>query len=149
MAYKEMRNTRLPSQRARSVAQFQSIRNSLSELKGTFWSASTMSEMGKKLLKEMDRVLIQASESDHQRSKVMSIQHGVGVRDFQQPSIRAQAEDLSTNNDDMGLSIQDFGPSTFNSGMDIDLFDMFDPAFDLDGFDACLEGTLNPGFRIG
>ena len=39
-----------------------------------------------------------------------------------------------------------FDPSMFDSIADIDLFGMFDPAFDLDGFDACLEGNLNPAF---
>jgi hypothetical protein len=42
--------------------------------------------------------------------------------------------------------MQDFDPSIFDSIADIDLFGMFDPAFDLDGFDACLEGNLNPSF---
>jgi hypothetical protein len=39
-----------------------------------------------------------------------------------------------------------FDPTIFDSMADIDLFGMFDPAFDLDGFDACLEGNLNPAF---
>ncbi len=39
-----------------------------------------------------------------------------------------------------------FDPSMFDSIADIDLFGMFDPAFDLDGFDACLESNLNPAF---
>ena len=44
--------------------------------------------------------------------------------------------------------MQDFDPSLFdlNATGDIDLFSMFDPSFDLVGFDACLEGNLNPGF---
>jgi hypothetical protein len=44
--------------------------------------------------------------------------------------------------------MQDFDPSMLDSIADIDLFGMFDPAFDLDGFDACLEGNLNPAFPI-
>jgi hypothetical protein len=43
--------------------------------------------------------------------------------------------------------MQDFDLSIFDSINDVDLFGMFDPAFDLDGFDACLEGNLNPGFQ--
>jgi len=39
-----------------------------------------------------------------------------------------------------------FDPSMFDSVADNDLFGMFDPAFDLDGFDACLESSLNPAF---
>jgi hypothetical protein len=42
--------------------------------------------------------------------------------------------------------MQDFDLSVFGSINDVDLFGMFDPAFDLDGFDACLEGNLNPAF---
>ena len=41
---------------------------------------------------------------------------------------------------------QDFDPSIFDSMANVDLFGMFDPAFDLDGFDACLEGNLNLSF---
>jgi hypothetical protein len=43
-------------------------------------------------------------------------------------------------------ALQDFDLSIFDSINDVDLFGMFDPAFDLDGFDACLEGNLNPAF---
>ena len=39
---------------------------------------------------------------------------------------------------------QDFNPSYFDSTGDVDLFGMFDPAFNLDDFDACLESNLNP-----
>jgi hypothetical protein len=42
--------------------------------------------------------------------------------------------------------MQDFDLSVFDSINDVDLFGMFDPAFDLDSFDACLEGNLNPTF---
>ena len=45
--------------------------------------------------------------------------------------------------------IQDFDLSVFDAINDVDLFGMFDPAFDLDGFDACLEGNLNPAFPTG
>ena len=45
--------------------------------------------------------------------------------------------------------MQDFDLSVFDAINDVDLFGMFDPAFDLDGFDACLEGNLNPAFPTG
>jgi hypothetical protein len=44
--------------------------------------------------------------------------------------------------------MQEFNPAIFDSISDIDLFNLFDPAFDLDGFDACLGGSLNPAFPI-
>lgn len=41
--------------------------------------------------------------------------------------------------------IQGFDSSLDFMG-DVDLFGMFDPAFDLDGFDSCLEGSVNPSY---
>jgi hypothetical protein len=41
--------------------------DALSSLEGIFWSASTTSEMGKKLLKEMDRVFTVVSSSENRR----------------------------------------------------------------------------------
>lgn len=68
-AYREMRRSKLPLQRARSRAQFQTMCDALSELKGIFWSASATSEMGKKLLKEMDRVFTVVSSSESRRER--------------------------------------------------------------------------------
>jgi hypothetical protein len=42
--------------------------------------------------------------------------------------------------------IQDFDPSIFDSLTDVDLFDMFDPTFDLNGVDAALQGNLDLSF---
>lgn len=51
-----------------------------------------------------------------------------------------------TLTDDEHMRELNFDPSVFDSIADVDLFGMFDPAFDLDGFDAYLEGNLNPAF---
>jgi hypothetical protein len=67
IVYREMRHSRLPLHRARSRAQFQILCDALSELSGIFWSASTTADMGKKLLKEMDRVVSAASASEARR----------------------------------------------------------------------------------
>lgn len=45
--------------------------------------------------------------------------------------------------------LPEFDPSVFHLGPEIDLFGMFDPAFDLEGFDAQLEGNLNLGLPTG
>lgn len=55
------------------------------------------------------------------------------------PSPTIEANGAMTQ--DMG----DFNPTFYDSIADIDLFGMFDPEFDLDNFDAFLEGNLNPG----
>lgn len=115
-------------------------------LKAFFWSASATSEMGKKLLKEMDRVFSTISTSE--RRPEQSSAHDIG--DDQGPSsLAAQNEDqnyTSITGNIPNQSMQDVDLSVFGSIPDIDLFGMFDPAFDLDGFDACLEGNLNPAF---
>lgn len=67
IAYREMRHSKLPFHRARSRAQFRVLCNALSKLSGIFWSASTTSDMGKKLLKEMGRVASAVSASETRR----------------------------------------------------------------------------------
>lgn len=130
--------------------------------------------MGKKLLKEMDRVFSTVSTSEnmrlHQHTSSNTNNAVAGIR-HPTPRIASQNGTIPisqttcviftklllvgaalTNSDihqPPDLSIQDFDPSIFDSITDIDLFGMFDPAFDLDGFDACLEGNLNPGFPSG
>jgi hypothetical protein len=81
IVYREMRHSRLPLHRARSRAQFQTLCDTLSDLSGIFWSASTTSDMGKKLLKEMDRVVSAVSASEarrpHQESNDAAVIRGV------------------------------------------------------------------------
>lgn len=44
------------------------------------------------------------------------------------------------------IPLQDFNPSMFNEMPDFDVFGMFDPNFDLDAIDACLQGNLGLSF---
>jgi len=55
-----------------------------------------------------------------------------------------QGSSPSTVNSASYQQMQDFDPSIFDGFADTDLFSMFDPAFNLDGFDACLGNTLDP-----
>jgi len=43
-------------------------------------------------------------------------------------------------------TIPDFDPLSYGFPTDLDPFDMFDPAFDLDGIDAILQGNLDLSF---
>jgi hypothetical protein len=63
----------------------------------------------------------------------------------------APGDQIMVGSNDMVFTqpMQDFDLSVFDPINDVDLFGMFDPAFDLDGFDACLEGNLNPAFPTG
>lgn len=150
IAYREMRHSKLTIQRTRSRIQFQTLCDALTRLKGIFWSASAMADMGKKLLKEMDRVVSTVSTSEKQLEHHSTLTSEKTLA----TSAATTVHDL-TPGDQMAISgikntppqiMQDVDPLIFGFTPDIDLFEMFDPAFDLDGFDAYLEGNLNPAF---
>ncbi|PVH88399.1 hypothetical protein DL98DRAFT_580807 [Cadophora sp. DSE1049] len=152
ISYREMRYGKLPVHRARSRGQFQTLCDALSGLEGVFWSASTTAEMGKKLLKEMDRVFSTMSSSETMRLHQQHTGSNSNTRASSQHPGPGNTSQIVITNSDMhqpDISMQDFDPAIFDSITDIDLFGMFDPAFDLQGFDACLEGNLNPGFPSG
>jgi hypothetical protein len=69
IAYREMRHNKIPLHRARARIQFQTICDVLSDLAGVFWSASTTADMGKKLLKEMDRVVSAVVATESKKSR--------------------------------------------------------------------------------
>lgn len=124
-----------------------------------------MSEMGLRLLREIDRVSTTTAslEKRHSQYAVNNTHQvvfpAVSERQAQHQhnckhACAKQKSRISFTNfhsahsadglyADHITSTQDFDPSIFDS-MDIDLFDLFDPAFDLAGFDASLEGNLNP-----
>jgi len=49
-------------------------------------------------------------------------------------------------NSNLHNASQDLNPFIFNDMPELDLFDMFDTNFDLDGIDAFLEGNLDLSF---
>lgn len=123
--------------------------------------------MGKKLLKEMDRVVLAVSASEARRPQQETADASVAGGIYSASSnLAAQyrrfwlfvlpnsAERFSDSRLAFAESVMagtdsasaPFDPLIFDNIADIDLFGMFDPAFDLDGFDACLESNLNPAF---
>jgi hypothetical protein len=69
VAYREMRHNKVSIIRARARTQFQSNCDVLYELGEIFWCASTMAEMGKSTLKEMDRVFTVVAVSEQLKSQ--------------------------------------------------------------------------------
>jgi hypothetical protein len=69
VAYREMRHNKVPLYRTRARTQFQAICDLLTVLEDVFRSASTTAEMGKKLLKEMDRVVSTVAVPDQRKSQ--------------------------------------------------------------------------------
>ncbi|KAM3082702.1 hypothetical protein ACMFMF_002357 [Clarireedia jacksonii] len=142
ITYREMRHHKLPLHRKRARAQFQQTCRLLKELEGVWWSAKNAAELGWKMLREIDRVFSAVSAGDKAGGQDSAGGETVG----------GDNQSGDTANTPMTTSmhqIPDFDPSVFDFGPDIDLFGMFDPAFDLEGFDAQLEGNLNLGFPMG
>jgi hypothetical protein len=171
VAYREMRHSRVSMNRARARIQFQSNCDVLSELGEIFSSASTMSEMGKSTLKEMDRVFSVVAVSEQRKSQPGSRNVEINTNGISSPAnvgsstsnprhtshIRVNSTDpdetLETHESASAIQAQappqpmpDFDPSLFDSISDMDLFGMFDPTFDLDSLDALLEGNLDLSF---
>ena len=72
VAYREMRHNKIPMSRARARTQFQNNCESLGQLGEVFTSASTMAEMGRSTLKEMDRVFSVVAVSEQRKSQPVS-----------------------------------------------------------------------------
>ncbi|KAH8647557.1 hypothetical protein BGZ60DRAFT_570332 [Tricladium varicosporioides] len=151
--YRELRYGKIPSHRPRCRVQFQTICDALAELKIVFRSAATTADMGKKLLKEMDRV-VSTMVASGAKTPIEHLHPGSREVDHDQvfaPAITNQAlasAQVITNN---GPQVQmhqvpDTDPFTFDSIADIDLFSIFDPTFNLDSFDSYLGSSLNPPF---
>lgn len=131
-----------------------------------------MSKMGNLTLQEMDRVVSVVAGSELRRTQNdggnidANISNGQSVSHFENgqscsKSCRKNAgRRISTNlfaangpNTQLANPVsnfyfppQDFDPSIFDVVSDVDLFDMFDPTFDLNGIDACLQGNLDLSF---
>jgi hypothetical protein len=149
IAYREMRHSKLTIQRTRSRIQFQTLCDALTRLEGIFWSASATAEMGKKLLKEMDRVVSTVSNTYERRehhSTPLVLEEKSAAMMEHDSVIAGEQMTTSESKSKPAQMMQEVDSSMFGFTPDIDLFGMFDPAFDLDGFDACLEGNLNPAF---
>jgi hypothetical protein len=144
IAYREMRYNKVSMYRARARAQFQKSCDALEELGEVFWSASTMAEMGKATLREMDRVFSTVAASEQQRV-YQGIQKSTNYETLNADDSSCQTPHTEIQGTQYG-QFQDFDPSLFDAVSDLDLFGMFDPSFDLNGIDACLEGNLDLSF---
>ena len=105
--------------------------------------------MGKKLLKEMDRVVSTVSSSEKRdHNHLTEIPEEALAAPAAAPDSVMAGNQMTASESEHTPSqmMHEVESSMFGFTPDIDLFGMFDPAFDLDGFDACLEGNLNPAF---
>ncbi|KAJ9660429.1 hypothetical protein H2198_002547 [Neophaeococcomyces mojaviensis] len=141
--YREMRRSKIPMSRSRAKIAFEANCQILERLGEIFWSAAAMAEMGNLTLKELDRVYAQVADADPRKPQEVdgdpqanSIPNHVGL----------SSEQLGNNSNNYSYTMPMPIPNedTFNFGdlLDVDPFEMFDPTFNLDDIDACLEGNL-------
>jgi hypothetical protein len=96
ISYREMRHGKVSLHRARARTQFQTISDALSGLKETFRSAATTADMGKKLLKEMDRVVSTVAVSGTKTPLQQLKSHG--NHEASVPEFQNHTAALSTHN---------------------------------------------------
>lgn len=67
--YRSMRRSKIPMSRARARVGFEANTRILKHLGTIFWSASTMATMADTMLKELDRVYAQVTESESRKNQ--------------------------------------------------------------------------------
>ncbi|RDW91650.1 hypothetical protein BP5796_02815 [Coleophoma crateriformis] len=147
ISYRELRRNKIPLYRARARAQFQANCDILSDLKDIFWSASTMADMGKKVLKEIDRVVSTVATSDRGSHGDGTLPRDTGASHAESMDHVSQTNFPPRNDSffpERTEAFEEFDASHFDSMQNIDVFGLFDPGFDLQEIDACLEGNLDP-----
>jgi hypothetical protein len=149
--YRELRHSKLPLQRSRAIAQFKACCASLESLGGIWSTAANMAEMGRRVLGEMERVAGEHRRAQGDGSRRASIGDEGLVQRVQNEMVPAppavpQQPNISELQPFENSAIN---PTVFDPAFDFDLFGLFDPAFDLPGMDACLEGNLDLGFGMG
>lgn len=151
IAYREMRYGKVPIFRVRARTQFQDIYDTISELDDVYRSASTTARRSKKLLAEMDRVVSTVTIPEQRRllnATQPNVEYTMSEHDATNEwgaRNNISGQTMPANEAEIQIQpFQDFDPAYFDVTGDVDLFGMFDPAFNLEDFDACLESNLNP-----
>lgn len=162
-----MRHSKVAMLRARARRDIQASSAVLEELGEWFWSAATMARMGLVVVREVDRVAVKAAVGERDKGRGgpgdiegQSANVGAGMEDrkfdllcyclgeemlnhiLASTQLLAETADISN----VQQPIPDFDPAMFDYLTDVDLFDMFDPNFDLNGIDAALQGNLDLSF---
>lgn len=99
----------------------------------------------------MERVVGEHRKTQGDASRRASI--GEEAEGQRAPETNAHAS-LSAPQQPIVTELQPFenlglNPAVFDPALDFDVFGLFDPAFDLAGMDACLDGNLDLGFGMG
>ncbi|TDZ33632.1 hypothetical protein C8035_v010649 [Colletotrichum spinosum] len=152
VSYRELRSSKVPMLTARSRRQLQSTCNLLRELGPMFRSALVMVDLAEQVLQEMDQVCSNAANKSDENTASASAVNSPG-----QEAAPAQHGAEGGGGDVMagGQSEQpgpvvatfgNFDPSFYEGPAGLDVFEFFDPSFDLNAIDAILGGEAPPEF---
>ncbi|KAI0179624.1 hypothetical protein GGR52DRAFT_206664 [Hypoxylon sp. FL1284] len=139
VSYRKMRHSNIPMFRSRGKQAFIANTSLLKSLDDTFWTAKTMVTMAEQVLREMNKA-------------VASITQDTGVADSsKKPGLVARRDGELLSASSAGDSIVDDpnrgvgNLSVVETVPDLNIFDHFDPTFDLGAVDTALEGNLDFG----
>ena len=149
--YRKMRHSRLPMFRARARLAFKSNCELLRNFGDVFWSARVVSNLGERMLREMERAAnslaneVTPLPADHSlmaaSSKTLAGTCSIVAEGGQ--SLTQPRSPIPPNDRVLGLESLDL--SLFDAMPDLDVFGHFDPNFNLDAMDDALEANLDLG----
>ncbi|KAF6823239.1 fungal specific transcription factor [Colletotrichum plurivorum] len=152
VAYRELRSSKVPMLTARSRRQLQATCRVLRELGGMFRSALVMVDLAEQVLQEMAQVCSNAANKpDEQGGNGGASTHAANTpRQEAAPStaqMGTEAANLPDPNalpEPQGSFITAFDESFYQGPAGLDVFEFFDPSFDLGAIDAILGGDAPP-----
>ncbi|KAF0323081.1 hypothetical protein GQ607_009625 [Colletotrichum asianum] len=143
VAYRELRSCKVPMLTVRSRRQLQAICRILRDLGGMFRSALVMVDLAEQVLQEMDQVCSNAANKQDEQvangTNAANTPRQEGAPDQQGPEAANNAI-VSTFPEQQGDLITTFDPSFYEGPAGLDVFEYFDPSFDLNAIDAILGG---------
>jgi hypothetical protein len=141
VAYRELRRSKVPMYRTRAKAALRTNCTLLGELGDLFWSAGVMARMGEQVLEEMERAIDsiahvrqQDVRQQDERLREARLNENGGAVEHSRPNGTIEAA---------GENIGYFDGKMFDPLPELDVFEHFDPNFDLDAVDAALGATLD------
>ncbi|KAL0936251.1 fungal specific transcription factor [Colletotrichum truncatum] len=148
VAYRELRSSKVPMLTARSRRQLQATCRILRDLGGMFRSALVMVDLAEQVLQEMDQVCSNAAnKSDEQgtsnSTNAVNTPHQENAPAQSGPDMASSlgVTDLSEPQGDLAGV---FDSSFYEGPAGLDVFEFFDPRFDLNAIDAILGGDAPP-----
>lgn len=136
VGYNELRHSKVPLHQARARNQLLANCKILKEFGKAFWTASATADLAEQLVHEVDRaVFAAAGNGNHANEQVSNSEqnHAATIVPVTDPVINTE-------------SIEMLEPVFPTDLEDFDVFDHFDPAFDLTTIDNAFIGNLDPSF---